>query len=266
MDCKTRHIFVDESGDTDMFDKKGRPLPNVSKLFMIGLSIVDNPEDVRIKLNNLRNKFLNDPYFKDVPSFQPAERKTAIMLHAKDDVPELRWKVYELLKEIPVKTTVVIRRKADLMRDAKSLFLATNKVIPEDIIYDNVVISLFRYVSHNNGDYSVKFAIKKKQRNNALCSAILSAQKNLTQRGMRVTSQINVSSEYSHCDACLQLIDYYLWAIHRFFIKNEVRYLDMIKGNINVILDMDDTRNYPGGELYTRHNQIDLNKKMPVNS
>lgn len=264
MDYKTRYVFVDESGDTDMFDKKGRTLTHASKLFIIGLSIVDDPVDVRNKLNSLRNQFLNDPYFKDVPSFQHKKRKTAIMLHAKDDIPELRWKVYELIKEIPVKTTIVIRRKAVLMRDARRLFLATGKKLTEDVIYDNVIVSLFQYISHRNGDYLVKFAIKKKPRNTALYKAILSAQNNLEVSGLRVTSKISVSSDYSNNDACLQLIDYYLWAVHRLYNHKEARYITMLKGNINVILDMDDTRNNPGGELYTRHNQIDLKKIMPV--
>jgi hypothetical protein len=264
MDYKTRYIFVDESGDTAMFDKKHRPLPDVSKLFMIGLSIIDDPLDARNRLNGLRNQFLNDPYFKDIYSFKTSEKKTAIMLHAKDDIPELRWEMYKLLKDIPVKTAIVIRRKDDMKKDAQSIYQNTGKKLTDDIIYDNIVTTLFQYVSHKNGDYDIKFAVKKKPRNAALQNAILSAQDSLKQSGFRVITKINVCSDYSHSDACLQLIDYYLWAVHRLYIHLEDRYINMLRDNINVILDIDDTRNQAGGELYTRHNQIELKKIMPV--
>lgn len=260
MDYQTRSIFVDESGDTDMYDKKGRALPDVSKLFMIGLTIINDPDEVRHKLYNLRQSFLSNPYFKGVPSFQKHKRKTAIMLHAKNDIPEVRWRVYELLATIPAKTTVVIRRKAHIMADVQKLFQETGKKLTDDVMYDNVVMSLFKYINHNNGDYSVKFAIKTKPRNASLHTAIQDAQSALQKKGSRVSSNIHVDSAYSHEDECLQLIDYYLWAIHRLFINNEDRYINMIRHNLNVILDMDDMRNRPWGELYTRHNPIELKK------
>lgn len=263
MEYKTRYIFVDESGDTDMFDKKRRPLPNVSKIFMVGLSIIDDPIDVRSKLNGLRNQFLADPYFTAVPSFQPARMKTAIMLHAKDDIPELRWRVFELLRSLPVKTAVVVRRKDDMKKDAESIFLSTGEKLTDDIIYDNIVTTLFKYVSHRNGDYEAKFAIKKKPRNAALQNAIQRAQRDL-KKSHQVITKTTVSSGYSNSDACLQLIDYYLWAVHRLYIHKEEIYIDMLKDKINVILDVDDRRNSDRGELYTRHNQIELTKIMPV--
>jgi len=264
MDYKTRFVFVDESGDTAMFDRKGRPLHRVSKLFSIGLTIIEDPVVVRNKLNDLRNQFLTNPYFSSVPSFQPSEKKTSIMLHAKDDIPELRWKVFECLRDIKVKTTVVIRRKDDMKRDAQRIYQTTGIKLTDDIIYDNSVKTSFCYVSHTNGDYEVKFAIKKKSRNSALYNAIVNAQAHLVSRGRRVISMIKVDSEYSNADACLQLIDYYLWAIHRLYTRHEERYVNMIKDNLTVILDMDDRRNSPNGELYTRHNPIDLKKIMPV--
>jgi len=257
---------VDESGDTDMFDKKGRPLPNVSNLFMIGLAIIDDPEDVRAKLDNLRNQFLADPYFTGVPSFQDDAKKTAIMLHAKDDIPEIRWKVFDLLSTIPVKVAVVIRRKEDMRRDAQSIFQSTGQKITDNIIYDNVVTMLFRYISHTKGDCEIKFAVKKKPRNAALLAAINSSQASLKSKGNRVTTRIKVSSEHSRNDACLQLTDYYLWALNRLYINQETRYIDKLKDNFNVILDVDDIRNMKGGELFTRHNPIELIKIMPVSS
>jgi len=50
-------------------------------------------------MNNLRQSLLADPYFKRVPSMQPAARKTALMFHAKDDVPEVRRDVFALLQK-----------------------------------------------------------------------------------------------------------------------------------------------------------------------
>ena len=43
-------------------------------------------------------EMLNDPYFAGVESFRPERKKTAHAFHAKDDLPEVRYRVFSLLR------------------------------------------------------------------------------------------------------------------------------------------------------------------------
>ena len=119
------HYFVDEAGDLNLFDKKGRVLlgtPGVSNFFMVGVARIPDPEQARTRLEVLRAELMADPYFKGVPSFQPGEKKTALMFHAKDDLPEVRREVFKVLPEIGAKVQAAIRRKDVLVREAQALF------------------------------------------------------------------------------------------------------------------------------------------------
>ena len=87
-----RHYFVDEAGDPNLFKRRGKPIvgkDGCSKFFMLGVADVAEPIAIAKELSELRTRLLADPYFKGVPSFDPARRKTALMFHARDDLPEV---------------------------------------------------------------------------------------------------------------------------------------------------------------------------------
>jgi hypothetical protein len=93
------HLFVDEAGTPDIFDAKGRiniGKPGCSRFFFLGMLEVDDPEPLTEALKTLREQLLTDPYFASAESFKPERKKTSLLLHAKDDLPEVRVKVFEL--------------------------------------------------------------------------------------------------------------------------------------------------------------------------
>ena len=54
---------------------------------------------------------LADPYFKDVPSLQAEEKKTALLFHAKDDLPEVRREVFSLIQRHAIRFSAIVRDK-----------------------------------------------------------------------------------------------------------------------------------------------------------
>ncbi len=95
-----RHYFVDEAGDSTLFDGKGKVIietPGCSRFFILGLLDVTDHDGLRSTFSALHDQLLHDPYFKDVPSMQSSARKTAIAFHAKHDLPEVRREVFTLL-------------------------------------------------------------------------------------------------------------------------------------------------------------------------
>jgi hypothetical protein len=77
--------------------------------FIMGLLQVEDPTTLAVELEQLRAELAADPYFRDVPSFQPGRGKTAVAFHAKDDLPEVRREVFKLLLRHPVKFYAVVR-------------------------------------------------------------------------------------------------------------------------------------------------------------
>ena len=107
------YFFVDESGDTTFYDRKGNWIVGAengsSKILLMGFIRTTEPELLRKELNKLKIDILNDDYLKDVPSIN----KTKIAFHAKDDCAEVRYKVFQLLKDLPFSCNIVVARKTE---------------------------------------------------------------------------------------------------------------------------------------------------------
>src|SRR5688572_18735167 len=99
-----RHYFVDEAGDPVLFSAKKKIIvgsSGCSAYFILGKAEIDQPDEISNALQELRLQLLADPYFKNVPSMQVEQRKTALGFHAKDDLPEVRREVFRLLESRP---------------------------------------------------------------------------------------------------------------------------------------------------------------------
>ena len=67
------YYFVDESGDPCFYDRRGDYIvgqEGCSKLLMLGFIKTEEPKHIRKALKEIRDKIINDPYLKDIPSLQ----------------------------------------------------------------------------------------------------------------------------------------------------------------------------------------------------
>ncbi len=261
--------FVDEAGDLNLFDKKKRVLlgkEGVSNYFMVGVVYLPDPELARVKLEALRVQLIADPYFKDVPSFQPAEKKTAITFHAKDDLPEVKREVFKILPELGVQAQVVIRRKEALVREAQALFRYGKKVNPNDV-YDDLIKRLFRNLLHKADENHIIFARRgKSARKVALEQAITKAKRNFAVKWNKPYDKPTlIQSAYPSEFIGLQVVDYYLWALQRLYEIGEDRFFLLLGKDYRLIMDIDDTRNKPYGEWYSDSNPLTREKIQPSN-
>ena len=88
---------------------------------MVGIAFVPQPDALDEALTTLRIELLADPFLNRIPSFQPSRRKTAIAFHAKDDVPEVRLRVFNLLMRFDIEVFVAIRTKRVLVEQARAV-------------------------------------------------------------------------------------------------------------------------------------------------
>ena len=231
--AKTSHYFVDEAGDLSLFDKKGSVIigkEGVSKCFIVGVALVKDISTAKEKLENLRKELLSDPYFCSVPSMQPERKKTALVFHAKDDLPEVRREVFKILQQLDVKVQIAIRRKKDIADSAQIIYKTTGSKINENDIYDDLVKRLFKNLLHKYDNNYIHFARRgKSDRTLALQKAIAKAKNNFELSHDKPSDKpVEIIPAYPHEYIGLQIIDYHLWTIQRLIERCEDRFYNLL--------------------------------------
>jgi hypothetical protein len=262
-----RHYFVDEAGDPMLFNRKKQNIVGVagsSRYFILGKVDVERPTSVANELASLRQRLLADPYFHGVPSMQPEQKKTALGFHAKDDLPEVRREVFKLLTDAPIRFYAVVRDK----RVISEKVLEHNRKNPSyryhpNQLYDRCVSQLFRERLHKDDGYKIVFARRgSSDRTESLRNALEAARTSFYNKwGITGTAPIEIVAASCIDVACLQVADYCLWALQRFYERNEDRFLNLLASKIGLIHDVDDTRKSGAGVYYTRSNPLTLDAR-----
>lgn len=246
---QTQWLFIDEAGDPTLFNRKGQSLvgrDGCSRFFIVGKLEVDKPEALSQSLTTLRKEILADPYFAGVPSFQPERKKTALFFHAKDDLPEVRYEVFKLLRAAGDDLrfhAVVSDKEALCQRESAKRLQNPRYRYRTDSIYDALVQSLFSKFHRLADKYEVCIARRgKKDRNQAITTALKAAEREFEQkyglsRGGDDVWNIVISDPKQ--TVCLQAVDYFLWGVQRFYERKEDRFLNMLWPQIGEIHDLD---------------------------
>lgn len=126
----TYHYYVDEAGDGVLFGPKGRDRlrdADANQFFMLGMIHCEAPEIISAQLAALRASVMTSPLYAGIPSLQPKAEKTARAFHAKDDHPEIRAKMFELLTTLEFRFFAVIKD----MRKVRDYVGSRNRMNPE---------------------------------------------------------------------------------------------------------------------------------------
>jgi hypothetical protein len=278
---KALSIFVDEAGDPTLFANRRRAIVGTegcSRFFIMGKLEVDNPADLSARLTGLRERLAAHAYFHGVPSFDPARKKTAVMFHAKDDLPEVRFHVFDLLASEGnrLRFHAVVCDKASVLQEVRR----RNETDPNywyhrNELYDGLMRSLFGKPHRSADIYRVCVARRgQSDRNDALRTAIDHAEADFLEkfgfcRGERDAWDIQVSTPKN--DVCLQAVDYFLWAVQRFYeprmdAKNgtslrEERFIKLLWPQIGEIHDL----HFGGaqGSLFNKQRPLTLEERFP---
>lgn len=264
----TYRYFVDEAGDLTLFDRQGRIIvgnQGVSRVFIVGVARLSDPDSCQRALDALRASLLADPYFKDVPSMQPSAGKTALCFHARDDLPEVRREVFRLLPTFGARVHVALRREHDLALAARALYARSGRKLKADSVYDDLVARIFQNALHQTMENDITFARRgKSAREDALRAALAKAEARFTYGSVAHTqSPTTLRASYPSACAGLQIIDYYLRAVQRLFERHEDRFFRLLAADFEAIIDVDDCRRNADGECYNAANPLFLEKIKP---
>jgi hypothetical protein len=254
----TCDLFVDEAGVPEIFDAKGRVIigrEGCSHYFLLGMAEISEPEKVAAALVTLREQLLADPYLNTAPSFHPTRKKTALLFHAKDDLPEVRIKVFDLLRSFGDALrfrAVVCDKQEILLREQERRETDPRYRYNPDSLYDELARALFGKFSRFADRYHLRIAKRgNKERNAALRTAIEQAEEDFSHSFGFARSKIeswDTLVTNPRETVCLQATDYFLWALQRFYeprahpetdeIVHEDRYLNAVWAQVSQIHDL----------------------------
>ena len=213
------------------------------------------PQTLGTDLFALRQRLLADPYFRDVPSMQPERRKTAVAFHAKDDLPEVRREVFQVLSRHALQFHAVVRDKQRVLEYVRSRNRVDERYrYQPNELYDALVSRLFKNRLHLTPEVDVCFASRgKSDRSAALRQALDTARRRFEHQWQReVKSSIVARQAAAARDPALQAVDYFLWALQRHYEMGESRYVRLIWPQVGVVQAVDEIHLAPYGSYYTK--------------
>jgi hypothetical protein len=260
------YYYVDEAGDGTLFNRRGKVIigdEGCSRYFMMGLLKVTDPQKLASTLEALRQDLLADPYFKQVPSMQSKDKKTALSFHAKDDIPEVRREVFKVLKTFEgLEFSAVVKQKLPVVSYVKTKREKdpTYRYHPNEL-YDYLVRRLFKDKLHKADEYQITFAKRgNASRTKALQNALQIAEdrSNKSKSSISGHSLMKIQTLNAVEHSGLQAVDYFLWALQRVYERREDRYLEYLWSSIKLIVDIDDKREANYGKYYTQRNRLSI--------
>lgn len=146
----TKYIFVDESGDPTFYDRKGHLIVGsvgCSRVLLLGMIELNSPSLIRQSIIQKQEEITNDPFFASFPSIE----KTRKGFHAKDDIPEIRYEFYKLIKTFDFKASFIVARKIERV-------FQRNFSSNESEFYDHLITQLFNSRLHTHEQIFVYFS------------------------------------------------------------------------------------------------------------
>lgn len=256
---KKMYFYFDESGSPAILGHHGKNLLEkglTSKTFAVGYIQTENPHEIFVNIEKLRNEIIQDEYFKEVPSIKNLKNG----FHANKDCHEIREKVFKLLKKSDFEAYVIIARKSETVFRKK--FNMSDKKL-----YKFLVAELLKNRVHLYKNIDIYFSemgntISAQNMREALNDAI---NKFHYKWGKENTNNIRVFLQQPSHLPLLQVADYILWATFQVFEHNEFRYFNYLKEKIKLvhdIFDIDNNRFY--GAYYNSSNPLEPKKLSPI--
>jgi hypothetical protein len=261
-DTTAKHYFVDEAGDPNLFGSRGKVLVGQGGA-RVSLSWASStlkmfprfPKNYSI----FGSAFWRIPILRTCLQCNLRSEKTALLLHAKDDLPEVRREVFNLLLNQKIRFSAVVRDKLQVL----SYVRKRNETDPDyrynpNELYDFMVRRLFKERLHQHGVYRICFARRgASDRTQALTAGLERARLRFAaQKGIYSNPKIEVVPASPVREVTLQAVDYFLWALQRTFEKNEDRFLTLLWPKCSLVIDVDDTREKGYGTYYTKQKPL----------
>ena len=246
------YYFFDEAGDPNVLGRHGVNLIEsgvASKVFMVGYLETKNPKELTKSLNALHKEICEDELLQGIPSME----KTRVAFHAAKDCPEVRDRVFRLLKTLDFTYyCVVLRKKEDFFRNR---FAFKNTEIYKYAVKNLLENRLHLYAQIDCYFSSLGNVVRKDTMQSAIDSAIGAFSSKWHHESQ---NEIRILIQQAAEIPLLQASDYVLWTIQRAYEKDEFRFYNYMKDKIKVVHDILDFK------YYTTDNPLEKQKMNPL--
>jgi len=224
-------------------------------VLILGFVEVADPLPVRHAVLNLQRRVVASSYFQKKPYID----RMAIALHAKDDLPEVRYLMFELISSLDICAQVVVARKVE------GIFLAKDQG-NQNHFYDYVVSCLFEKVLHLHKDNYIYFAHRgSRSRQLPLTAAINNGIERFKQwSGSPEPTNVMVQAQRPSGEPCLSVIDYVNWGVYQAYVHRDMRFFNTIRSKVSVVADLFDEAKRPKHWYNRRDNPFDIEKTTPL--
>ncbi|GAB3988942.1 hypothetical protein GCM10028807_12700 [Spirosoma daeguense] len=248
-----RYFFIDESGDSEFYGKRKRLLVGTEgfqPLLILGLVETSNRKRLREAVITLQQQILSDTLYRSIPSV----KEPNWFFHARNDHPEVRAEFFKLIRSYDdLRFHAVIGRK-DL-----DIFNRKHNNNSVEFYFD-LVAHLLQEKLQEETEQNIYLAHKPKTTQKQLVTAIDKAiQADNGKLGIQQKIRYSCTVEQSSKMPELSVVDYLLWALHRYLLKGEIRFWEAVEPCVSSVLDLyDDEKQYDG-----KNTQLRLEKMKP---
>ncbi|MFA5263155.1 MAG: DUF3800 domain-containing protein [Opitutaceae bacterium] len=278
--------FVDEAGQPTLFNGKGKLIAGTevcSRFFMLGKLEVDEPAKLEEALASLHSEIITDPYFTGIPQLRPDDKRTRKGFHAKDDPIEVRYSVFRLLRSFgpSLRFYAVVRDKLVLADEEKAKRSAKPGYrYRENDLYDGLTRELYNKFHRLGDELHITYAERgNSDRTKAFEAALSHAENDVASKyGLTKKMPRKVIRSNPRQSRLLQAVDYFLWALQRFYEevpfkengiivgrRREDRFLRSLWNQVGEIHDMDflPHKSEHRGAFYRQGQPLELATRFP---
>ena len=254
---RSHYLFIDECGDPNFYGKRRKFLVGTEgfqPLLLVGLVATEDRRKLRQDVLDFRAQILSDPLYNSIFSIRTNPKW---LPHGRADHPDVRAKFFEKLRTLEgFKTYVVIARKK------VDLFQRKHNSSASEFYFDVLYHLMKDRLNDPEVDYSIYLSHRDKKSTHRFTAAIQQAIERDNSRRkdpmqIRYRCDMAPSSQFPE----MSVVDYLLWALQRYILKQEERFFKSVIDKYNLIIDLYDRNNYINGRnYYTRDYPFDLGK------
>jgi hypothetical protein len=259
----TSHRFLDEAGDPT-FIKKGRILAlgheGVSLAFSLGMVKFNNDLHVlRSEVGGMQDEVARDDYLNAIPSVGKKISSGGFYFHATDDPPEVRERMFRLIKSTDCSLEMIVARKLPAL-------FAKKHHSRDSEFYADLLSHLIKNKLKLGQRLVLNVASRGASTRNAnLTLALDKARERFENRWSadQIRSTVEYNVQTPRTEPLLCIADYLCWSVQRVFERGEMRHYEFIRDKVALVVDLYDQQNYKGGgNYYIRGRPLTVKNKL----
>lgn len=249
------YMFIDESGDPSFYASGKKCLVGTDgfkPLLLFGMLKITDKKAIRNSILEFSNSIKSDPLYNTAKCIN---KSPDWFLHASYDNIEIQVKFIDFLRRLEgFKFYCVIGRKR------LDVFSSKHNNNETEFYFDIVKHLLKDRLNDHEEFFQVYLAKRHKSTQLKLKEAIeLAISRDNLKRKTPIAIKYNCEIVLSKDTPELSIVDYLLWALQRYILKNESRFYEVLKEKYNLIIDLYDFDNYKTNHYHSK-NRFSLEK------